>query len=149
MELSEQLERENRLAAERSSKYWGTASVLIDLLDFPNEEDEENIDRLAELFAKDCRVLNPFHHIPAKIDKQQLQDALSLSDLTPEQLRAIPDPQEGYPKLNFPAGFRLQCNRGLHRAAAARRIHMERWAVDFFHPGSLNRAMISAQVDNK
>ncbi|KAK3305097.1 uncharacterized protein B0T15DRAFT_554948 [Chaetomium strumarium] len=135
MQRSNCIERERRVAVERSTKYWGTVSVDIDILEFPNEEEEENIDKLVELFQNDYRGLNPRYRIPAKIDKHQLDAALALSGLTFQKLKEAPDRIRGYPELKFPAGFRLKCCQGLHRSRAAARILPpgERcWSIDLY-----------------
>jgi len=140
MKLSECLKRERQLATERSLKYWGTASVDIDILDFPCEEDEENVEKLVDLFRADCRNLNPRYHIPAKVDKHKLDAALALSKLTFQQLRAGPDPEYGYPVLKFPPGFRLECRHGIHRAKAATRVlppEARRWLIDLYDSGRI------------
>jgi len=138
MQQSKIMERERKLAAERSSKCWGTVSVRVDILDFPNEEEEEeNVESLVELFEKDFRGLKPLYHIPAKIEKPHLESALKCSKLSLERLKAGAD-LDGYPELNFPVGFRLKCYRGLHRAEAARRIlppGARRWPIDLYHSG--------------
>ena len=138
MRLSKCMERERRLAVERSTKYWGTASVNINILEFPNKEDEENIEKLVALFKKDHRGLNPRHRIPAKIEKDQLEAALKLSGLTVQKLKEPPDSLHGYPELRFPAGFRLTCCQGLHRSQAAARVlppGERRWSIDLYDSG--------------
>ncbi len=122
MQRSKCLEREQRLVTERSIKRWGTANVNINILEFPNKKDEENVETLVELFKDDFRGLNPRYHIPAKIDRQDLDTALAISGLTIQNLTAIPDLQYGYLELKFPAGFRLNGCQGIHRAKAAARI---------------------------
>jgi hypothetical protein len=139
MQRSNCIERERRVAVERSTKYWGTVSVDIDILEFPNEEEEENIDKLVELFQNDYRGLNPRYRIPAKIDKHQLDAALALSGLTFQKLKEAPDRIRGYPELKFPAGFRLKCCQGLHRSRAAARVLPpgERcWSIDLYDSGT-------------
>ena len=129
------IERERIIAVERSAKCWGTASVNIDVLEFPNETDEENVDKLAALFTSDFRGLNPRYHIPAKIDKDHLDAALTLSGLTIQELKASPDPEKGYPELRFPPSFRLKCFAGLHRAKAAAEVlppGARRWSIDLY-----------------
>lgn len=141
MKPSELLKRERRLAVERSLKHWGTASVRIDILEFPNEEDSENVERLAKLLQKDLRGLNPTNRIPAKINSEDLHNALGISKLTIEELNTHPNPENGFPELCFPEGFRLECRRGLHRAKAAQRIlppGEQCWTIDLFHSGRLN-----------
>jgi len=136
-------EQERRLAAELSAKFLGTASVKIDLLDFPfkkrREEDEKNIERLQRLFRKQksCRAWEVFNHIPAVIEQGELSDALARSGISPE---ALLEARDGHLELDFPAGFRLSCLRGQHRAFAAQNVLLvgsRRWTVDLYLSGKV------------
>ena len=148
MQQSKLIERECKLAAERSSKCWGTVSVSVDILDFPNEEQYENVESLVKLFEKDFRGLNHLYHIPAKVETQQLEAALEGSQLSFETLKAGAD-SNGYPELDFPVGFRLSCYRGLHRAEAARRFlppGARRWPIDLYHSGKTPLQVTKEQI---
>ena len=132
--------RELRLAVERNIRHWGTASVDLTILEFPKNplKDEERISKLSEVFTKDLRGSNPVYWIPAKIDSVSLNNALELSGLTLDVLKSGPDPKTGFPHLTFPAGYRLTCLQGAHRAAAAARVlppEEKRWPVDLFDAG--------------
>lgn len=137
------VEQERRLASELSTKFRGTASVEIEILDFPfkklRQEDEKNTKRLEELFKKQksCRDWEVFNHIPAVIEQDQLDAALARSGISPE---ALLEARDGHLKLNFPAGFRLSCFRGQHRALAAAAEDVlppgsRRWTVDLYLSG--------------
>lgn len=135
-------EQERKLAAQRSLKYRGTASVKIDVLDFPSEQsrewDEENITRLKRSFreANGCDRLDIANHIPATIDEQQLTSALADSGLSAERLLA--GPRDGYPELEFLVGYRLNCLYGRHRVLAAAEVLSRgdrRWTVDLYLGG--------------
>src|SRR6185312_6706744 len=117
------------------AKFRGTASVNIEVLDFPctkkREKDEKNTKRLKELFkkAKGCSDWKLFNHIPAVIDQHQLTEALARSGISSEALLTSHD---GHIELDFPTGFRLCCLRGQHRALAAKEVlpaGSRRWTV--------------------
>lgn len=77
------VEQERRLAEELGTKFRGTGSVNIAVLDFPfkklRNEDDENTERLERLFKKQkgCRDWDVSNHIPAVIRQDQLDAALS------------------------------------------------------------------------
>ncbi|KAF2195725.1 hypothetical protein K469DRAFT_544903, partial [Zopfia rhizophila CBS 207.26] len=65
-----------RLAAEKSIKYRGIASIKLEVLHFVYEEDEENVSRLKKLFRKNgCDRLDIRNYVPTIIN-QQLLDAV-------------------------------------------------------------------------
>lgn len=142
MQRSQFEEQERKLAAERSIKYRGTASVKIDVLDFsavqPKDPDEQNITRLKGLFreANACDRWNISNHVPAIIDQRDLTIALADSGVSAERLLA--GPHDGYPELDFPIGYRLQCLHGRHRVLASAEAfprEVRRWSVDFYLTG--------------
>jgi len=138
MQRSDFFKSECKLAVERSSKHWGTASIDVYILDFPSGEDKENVQILADLFREDFQGLNPKYHIPAKISRQDLEAALQTSGVPLQKLLEGPTAGNGYPNLIFPPGFRLQCLRGRSRAEAAKKAlpsRARRWVVDLFHLG--------------
>ena len=112
------VEQERSLARERTFKHRGTASVDIKILEFAHEEsgeaNEKDVERIKKLFCKQGEVdrLNFRNHIPAVISEQDLADAMTASDVSAE--RMIADTEEDYPKLEFPAGYRLECLHGRH-----------------------------------
>jgi hypothetical protein len=133
------LAREPKLAAERRRKFWGTANVDLDILDFAGDEDEENVARLAKLLEKDFRGFNPLNHIPAKVNQEELEDALVRSGVTVDRFHLGAEPEQGFPNLQFAPGFRLKCLHGRDRAAAALRIFppgRRLWSIDLFHSGT-------------
>ncbi|KAH8727397.1 hypothetical protein GQ44DRAFT_584583, partial [Phaeosphaeriaceae sp. PMI808] len=129
------VEQERRLAEELSTKFRGTASVNIAVLDFPfkklRDEDEKNIERLEKLFKKQkgCRDWDVFNHIPAVIQQDQLDAALERSNISSE---ALLEARNGHLQLDFPNGFLLSCLRGQHRALAAKASRGTRWTVDLY-----------------
>lgn len=142
MRLSRFQEQERRLATERCLKFKGTARIKLDVLDFPLEEstepDKKNIERLKNLFqgANLCDRLNLLNHIPATIDQHHLTAALVASGVSAESLLA--GQPDGYPELDFPAGYRLPCLHGRHRVLAAAEILPRgdrRWAIDLYLGG--------------
>jgi len=136
------LEQERRQEAERSIKYRGTASIKLDVLHFPCEEsrepDKNNVERLRNLFRGEggCRRLDLRNHIPAVISQPQLEAAIEASGTSAERL--LEDARDGYPELDFPPGYRLECLHGRHRTLAAAQVlplEDRRWTVDLYLEG--------------
>ncbi|CAK7237487.1 hypothetical protein SBRCBS47491_009993 [Sporothrix bragantina] len=130
-----------RIETEKSVKHVGTASVRLDALDFPSAGlDRKNVERLKRLFqAGGCFPGQFANRIPALIHAEALQQALALSGVSAEQLRSGADVSDGHAPLEVPAGIRLHCLRGRHRAVAAGEmptIRQKRWTVDLFLPDS-------------
>ena len=100
------VEQERRLARERTFKRQGTASVDIEVLEFPYEEtenaEEKDVERIKKLFREQGEVdrLDFRNHIPAIISQQGLADAMTASGVSAE--RMITDSGETYPKLDLP-----------------------------------------------
>jgi hypothetical protein len=133
------LDWEHALAAEKSAKAVGSASVKLEVLDFQHDDDERNTQRLKSLFKKGghCR-LDVRNHILAVIDPQSLDAALRASGLSADML--LDNPQGTYKQLNFPPGVRLHCLHGLDRARAAAQSLPpgdRRWVVDLFLGGGV------------
>ncbi|KAJ3499714.1 hypothetical protein NLG97_g109 [Lecanicillium saksenae] len=125
-----------RIGIEKSLKYIGTASVMLDHLDFPNAErpNQKNVDRLVKLFQRlrGCSPGEKLNRIPAVIGETYLQDALAMSNLSREALLSS---DGDVAQLHFPSGFRLECLRGKDRVQAARETLCSakpRWVVDLF-----------------
>ena len=132
-------ERERRLARERTFKHKGTASIDIKVLEFPYEEsgeaDEKDVERVKRLFHQQGEVdrLDFRNHVPAIISEEDLADAMITSDVSADRMLA--DLGENYPKLDFPAGYRLVCLHGRHRVlggAAVLPPGDKRWTVDLY-----------------
>jgi len=129
-----------RIGSEKHHKKLGTARVKLDLLDFPNSGglDQKNVERLKRLFLGEhgCKPEELENRIPAVVDEGQLHEAAHTSGVSHEALLSSgPD----FPRLDFPAGFRLKCLRGRHRAKAAQeafRSNDRRWVVDLFAAGT-------------
>ncbi|KAK9444878.1 slyX domain-containing protein [Metarhizium brunneum] len=126
----------SRIRAEKALKYLGTAQIELDVLAFPNSDgpDTKNIERLRKLFRlqRDFKPGELQNRIPAVIDESRLHDALTASGLS---LEALLSTDQGYPKLNFPPGFQLECLRGEDRVEAIKglfRSSSPRWVVDLF-----------------
>lgn len=133
------LGRERTLAAEKSAKYLGSASIYIENLRFLHEEDKENVERLKQLFRStgydrsDVR-----NHVPATIDKEILDAALQYSGISSDRLNLATTSK--YPKLDFPSPHRLECLHGIDRIQAAISLLPpgdKRWVVDLYQQGSL------------
>lgn len=106
MSLRRFVEQERRLAEELSTKFRGTASVDIAVLDFSfkrlRDEDEKNTERLEKLFKKQkgSRDWDIFNHIPALIQPDQLDATLERSNISSE---ALLEARDGHLQLDFPA----------------------------------------------
>jgi hypothetical protein len=136
------LEQEKRQEAEKVIKYRGTASIELDVLHFPRtksrEPDEKNVERLESLFREEdgCRRLELRHHIPAVLSQAHLDAALEASEISAERL--LDHARDGYPKLDFPPGYQLDCLHGRHRVLAAKKVLPSwdrRWTVDLYLDG--------------
>jgi hypothetical protein len=140
-------EQERGLAEERSIRYRGTASIKLDVLHFPEpdnsnvdrEPDKINVERLKNLFLDGgCRPDELRNHILAVIDQEQLDDAILASGTSAEGLLA--EARDGFPELDFPPGYRLECLHGLDRVEAAKKEGVlppgnKRWTVDLYLAG--------------
>jgi hypothetical protein len=111
---------ETELKLERSRKYVGSASIDLNVFDFHHEVDEQNVDRLIQLFRSKCDRTDTRNHVIATIDKQSLDLALKYSNVTTELRTA--NAAGSFPILKLPPGHRLQCLHGVDRLAAARRF---------------------------
>jgi hypothetical protein len=130
---------ERRLAAEKSAKSRGSASIKLEVLAYEREADDQNTKRLQKLFKNGghCR-LDSRNHVVAVIDPHALNAAIQASGLLPDML--LDNSQGHYSELNFPPGFRLKCLHGLDSArAAALSLPPDdrRWIVDLFVGGSV------------
>ncbi|KAH8799663.1 hypothetical protein F5884DRAFT_113249 [Xylogone sp. PMI_703] len=133
------LEQERRQEAEKSINYRGTASIKLEVLYFlcveSREPDKKNVERLKSLFRGEggCRRLDLRNHIPAVISESELEAAIAASKISSERL--LEDGHDGYPELNFPPGYQLECLHGRHRALAAAQVlppEDRRWTVDLY-----------------
>ncbi|KAA8647895.1 uncharacterized protein ATNIH1004_006597 [Aspergillus tanneri] len=117
---------------ERYEHFRGHAKVGLEHLEFETPlygsrvYDQKNVNRLVRVFElEQCLRLEPAHHIVAIIDNETLQQAVTLSDVTEEQLRDA----SNLPWLFLPEGYRLSCLYGKHRIAAAKKFLLpgDRW----------------------
>jgi hypothetical protein len=136
------IERERRIAAERTLKLRGAARVKIEVLHFPHDPkiskdvDDKHAEKLTTLLkAGNEQEISQFRsRVPAIIDQHQLEDAIAVLGISAEQLL---DPRD-CPELDFPAGFQLECLHGKHRIKAAANIHpSSRWVVDLYLAGKV------------
>jgi hypothetical protein len=138
MQRARFLERERKLAVEKRNKFKGTASIRLDVLHFPCEDDESNVERLKNLFRETggCDRLELRNHIAAVVDRERLDDAIRDSRISTERLPA--ELRDSYPELDFPPGYRLQCLNGQGRVLAATKVLPpgdKRWTVDLYLAG--------------
>jgi len=134
---------ELRLEAEKRVKYKGTARIKLEWLHFrwnePRELDSKNVERLKSNFRRDCRRLDIHNHIPALINQQDLNAATQASEVSAQSL--LSNPQGGYPELNFPTGYQLECLHGRHRIQAAKEVLPcgdKWWTVDLYLAGIMS-----------
>lgn len=135
-------EQERRLATERSLKFRGTASIKLEVLHFQQDKREDherqkNTKRLENIF-RDAGYdrLDLRNHIVAVIDQQRLDASIRDSGISAQKLFA--DPRDGYPKLDFPPGYQLECLHGQARVEAATKVLPlgdKRWTVDLYLSG--------------
>jgi hypothetical protein len=143
MQRARFLERERKLAAEKRRKYRGRASIRLDVLQFPEENnsgderepDPSNIKRLKDLFrdAGGPERLNSRNFIAALIDQDQLDEAIRASETSAGELL-----DDSLPELDFPTGYQLRCLNGLDRAGAAEKVLFsgdKRWTVELYLAG--------------
>jgi hypothetical protein len=131
------LGRERTLAAEKNTKYLGSASICIEALRFQSEENKANVKRLKQLFQKTgYDRVDIQNHVPAVIDKNTLSGALKLSKISRRDLGL--DANGSYPELEFSSTFRLECLHGGDRVYAASSLLPygdKRWVVDLYQDG--------------
>jgi hypothetical protein len=131
------LGRERTLAAEKNTKYIGSASICIENLHFQSGENRANVKRLKQLFQKTGYDRIDIHnHVPAVIDENTLYGALDLSGISLRELGL--DTTGSYAKLEFSPTFRLECLHGVDRVHAASSLLPygdKRWIVDLYHDG--------------
>jgi hypothetical protein len=135
------LGRERTLAAEKETKYLGSASICIETLRFQREEDKVNVERLKQLFQKTgYDRVDTQNHVPAVIDGDTLHVAVQSSEIPIKRLGL--DRNGNYVKLEFPPTFRLECLHGGDRVYAASSLLPsgdKRWVVDLYQDGILHR----------
>ncbi|KAH8587301.1 hypothetical protein B0O99DRAFT_526972 [Bisporella sp. PMI_857] len=135
-----------RLESERRLICKGSALVRFEYLRWTEytkrnaarrQPDRDRVAHIKRIFQRaGCRPLDPHHHIPALVDQQHLDAALSHA-----QRKTLPnnytstDTDDGYPELEFPQG--IECLRGLHRIQACQELpSVEKWwIVDLYLSG--------------
>ena len=144
MRRSQLKAQEERLNREKGIRYKGTASIEIQVLQFPAQKigrtSGKNVERLKKVFRNEgCERLILRNHVPAMIHQGQLDLALQASGLSAEHLLTDPHgPRGSYPELNFPTGYRLECLHGQDRVRAAAQVLPpgdRRWTVDLYLAG--------------
>ena len=135
-------DQETRLSLERTQKFKGTARIRLEFLKFGEptfrELDPQIVKNLKAEFqkARGCQPLDRQHHIPALIDKEDLERAIHCANVGEEQLKStIPS---DWPILVFPKEYRLSCLHGQHRVKAGLEVLALRerwWAIDLYATG--------------
>lgn len=134
--MQTQIQVEELFEVEKQVKYRSTARVQLERLQFKEsrELDKKNLERLKANFRKDCRRLDRRNHIPALIDQQLLDAAIRASGISAEMLMS----NQGFPEMNLPAGYNLECLHGRHRIQAGKETLSGRdqwWTVNFYLAG--------------
>lgn len=118
--------RSQKLNAEISSKFQGTAKISLDCLFFDPEGElnKEKTNRLVDIFNKEgCDRFNDSHAIPGNIAADLLSASLRQSNLSTADLRGSEPPA-----LRLPMGMHVSCVYGRHRVEALRRLrHLSPW----------------------
>ena len=127
---------EELFEAEKQVKYRSTAQVQLERLQFKEskELDKKNLERLKANFRKNCRQLDRRNHIPALIKQQLLDVAIRTSGISAEMLMS----NQGFPELNLPAGYNLECLYGRNRIQAGKETFLGRdqwWTINFYLAG--------------
>ena len=130
-DYNESLERERRLKCK------GSARIRLENLDFSQAGDAvldaSNVKRLVAIFqGEGCFQQESQYHLPAIIDREQLDLALRTSDTSSDLLLSPVQAQR--PELRFPSGFQLRCLHGRHRVQAAREMVPRQtwWTVELY-----------------
>jgi len=129
------------LTLEKRAKFLGTALIDLDRLEFiraPGRKDLEQEKKwLISVFQNDgCDPLFVEHHIPAIIEHDILQVALSNSNASSDGL--LSEQAARWPKLTLPNDVNLACLQGRLRVEVAKSfLPLERrwWAVDLYRSG--------------
>jgi hypothetical protein len=122
------------VAHDKAIHFRGKARIQFDHLTFPNptrEKDNKIIEELKRSLERGCN--DEEHPIPALIDDDILQSALTKSNLDVDSLTRVR--VNGSPKLLFSTNVRLKCLDGQHRILAAEQILRRGdrwWAVDLY-----------------
>lgn len=126
--------------AEKVAKCCGTAKVHLDHLVFDElnerEHDVANEEFLVECFRRQgCVPSDPIFHIPAVVEHQDLERALSHQRLSSTELGRGLAP---IPSLRFTSDVRIRCLLGRHRVDAARKClqkDQQWWVIEMYPTG--------------
>ena len=130
---------ERKIAHDKAKHLRGWARVRLSHLAFLDPirgEDKKITKQLERNLAKDgCH--DEKYPIPAIIDDDVLQAALSVANVQPDSLKKSPL-QHPLIKLRFPKGTTLEGLDGLHRQLAAKILpHAERWwTIELYGKGN-------------
>lgn len=118
------------IRAEIRTKFVGHAHVALSNLLYTSarEKSGRGVARLTSVFESDCDRADLSHSVPAIIDIEVLQEALTISGLN---LLA----EEPTRLLRLPAGVKLRCLHGLQRLLAAEQAlppHDQWWPVALY-----------------
>ncbi len=131
-------ELESRLGRDRASNYRGTALIRFEHLEFGHQLNKGKTRRLVKIMREEgCLKLEPLNRIKAYIKNEHLDQAISRSDTTQQELfnnqNGIPPP------LRFPEGSRVSCDKGASRIEAAKRVlcsEDHEWSIELYLEGN-------------
>lgn len=133
--------RAEAIETERAAKFCGVAKVHVDQLTFDElqerEHDAINQDFLVECFRRrGCVPWDPLFHIPAVVERRDLESAMSQQRLAPMSLFGRDLAQT--PAVRFASGVSVRCLLGRHRIDAAREClkkDQQWWFIEIYASG--------------
>ena len=136
-------DQEESLEREKQTKCKGSAQIRLEHLDFskskPDAPDRSNVKNLVSIFeGQGCYPRDSRHHVPAVIDREQLDLATHSTGISSTVL--LDNAQTKRPELQLPSGFRLECLHGRHRIQAGREMAPPQlcWTVDLYLAGMMD-----------
>lgn len=143
------------LTLEKRAKFLGTALIDLDRLEFVRAPGRKDLERekkwLVSVFQNDgCDQLLVENHIPAIIEHDILQVALSNSNASSEEL--LSEQAARWPKLTLPNDLNITCLQGRLRVEVAKSfLPLERrwWAVDLYRSGQFQPPAVGNKLTRR
>ena len=142
-------DQEENLEREKRIKYKGSVRIRLEHFDFSKDEpgvlDKSVVKKLVSIFeGEGCFHQDSRHHVPAVIDREQLDLVIHSSGIRSDLL--LGNVQTEVPELRFPSDFRLECLHGRHRVQAGREMVPPQlgWTVDLYLAG-MTRSILAEQ----
>lgn len=151
MQRTQVQDQEESLEREKRIKYKASARIRLEHYDFSKNEpgvlDKSVVKNLVSIFeGEGCFHQDSRHHVPAVIDREQLDLALHSSGIPSDVL--LGNAQTEWPELRFPSGFRLECLHGRHRVQAGREMVPAQlwWTVDLYLAGMTSSILTEQNI---